>query len=226
MSNSLWPHELQHTRLPCPSLSPGVFSIHVHCVNDAIQPSHPLLPPSSSLNLSQHLGLFQSVGFFFYQVAKVLELWLQHQSFQWIFSWFLKSFLQHHNFLVGFHAVRSLEVGSLLGHLYHVLRFSCLLSHSHTMDPSAPAFCLYSEEDKGPRAKCVHLLCLNSCLWALPSPFHSWASSLSHGSQRWEMECINQAWALIEGEKGSWLHNCPRPTGFLYFLCLMVSWLV
>ena len=24
MSNSLWPHGLQHTRLPCPSLSPGV----------------------------------------------------------------------------------------------------------------------------------------------------------------------------------------------------------
>ena len=26
MSDSLWPHELQHTRLPCPSLSPGVCS--------------------------------------------------------------------------------------------------------------------------------------------------------------------------------------------------------
>ena len=26
MSNSLWPHGLQHTRLPCPSLSPGVCS--------------------------------------------------------------------------------------------------------------------------------------------------------------------------------------------------------
>ena len=26
MSNSLWPHELQHPRLPCPSLSPGAFS--------------------------------------------------------------------------------------------------------------------------------------------------------------------------------------------------------
>ena len=26
MSNSLWPHELQHTRLPCPSLSPGICS--------------------------------------------------------------------------------------------------------------------------------------------------------------------------------------------------------
>ena len=26
MSNPLWPHGLQHTRLPCPSLSPGVCS--------------------------------------------------------------------------------------------------------------------------------------------------------------------------------------------------------
>ena len=26
MSNSLWPHGLQHSRLPCPSLSPGVSS--------------------------------------------------------------------------------------------------------------------------------------------------------------------------------------------------------
>ena len=40
-SNSLQPHRLQHARLPCPSLSPRVFSFHVH---DAIQPPHPLLP--------------------------------------------------------------------------------------------------------------------------------------------------------------------------------------
>ena len=26
MSNALWPHGLQHTRFPCPSLSPGVCS--------------------------------------------------------------------------------------------------------------------------------------------------------------------------------------------------------
>ena len=36
---------------------------HVHWVDDAIQPSHPLLPPSpSALSLSQHQGLFQWVG--------------------------------------------------------------------------------------------------------------------------------------------------------------------
>ena len=36
---------------------------HVHWVSDAIQPSHPLLPPSPlAFNLSQHQGLFQWVN--------------------------------------------------------------------------------------------------------------------------------------------------------------------
>ena len=39
---------------------------------------------SFAFNLSQHQGLFQWVSSF-HQVAKVLELQLQHQSFQWIF---------------------------------------------------------------------------------------------------------------------------------------------
>ena len=53
-------------------------------VSDAIQPSHPLSPPSPAFSLSQHQGLFQWVGPS-HQVARVLELQLQHQSFQWIF---------------------------------------------------------------------------------------------------------------------------------------------
>ena len=32
---------------------------HVHRVSDAIQPSHPLLSPSHTFNLSQHQGLFK-----------------------------------------------------------------------------------------------------------------------------------------------------------------------
>ena len=57
---------------------------HVRWVGDAIQPSHPLLSPSSpSFSLSQHQGLFQWVSSL-HQVAQVLELQLQHQSFQWI----------------------------------------------------------------------------------------------------------------------------------------------
>ena len=58
---------------------------HVHGVSDAIQPSCPLSPPSlPAFNLSQHQGLFQWVSSS-YQVAKILVLQLQHQSFQWIF---------------------------------------------------------------------------------------------------------------------------------------------
>ena len=58
---------------------------HVHWVSDAIQPSHPLLSPSSlAFNLSQHRGLFQWVSSS-HQETKVLEFQLQHQSFQWIF---------------------------------------------------------------------------------------------------------------------------------------------
>ena len=67
---------------------------HIHHVSDTIQPSHPLSSPSPpAFNLSQHQGLFQWVGSL-HQVAKVLELQLQHQSFQWIFRTdFLKDWL-------------------------------------------------------------------------------------------------------------------------------------
>ena len=85
MSDSLWPQELQHTRLPCPSPSLELAKTHVHWIGDAIQPSHPLsslCPPA--FNLSQNQDLFQWVSFS-HQVAKVLELQLHHQSFQWIF---------------------------------------------------------------------------------------------------------------------------------------------
>ena len=55
---------------------------HVHWVDDAIQPSHPLSSPSlPACNLFQHQDLFQWVSSS-HQVAKVLELQLQHQSFQ------------------------------------------------------------------------------------------------------------------------------------------------
>ena len=41
---------------PCLSPTPGVQKTHVHQVGDAIQPSHPLSPPSPrTFNLSQHL---------------------------------------------------------------------------------------------------------------------------------------------------------------------------
>ena len=67
-----------HHQLPEPAQT------HVHWVGDAIQPSHPLSSPSPpAFNLSKHQGLFHWIDCS-YQVAKVLELQLQHQSFQWI----------------------------------------------------------------------------------------------------------------------------------------------
>ena len=64
---------------------PELAQIHIHWVSDAIQPSHPLLSPSSpTLNLSQHQGLFQWVGSS-HEVAKVVALQPQHQTFQWTF---------------------------------------------------------------------------------------------------------------------------------------------
>ena len=83
MSDSFRPHGLQHTRLPCPSLSPGVCSNSCPLSWWYHPPSHPLSSPSPpALNLSQHYGLFQWVNSS-HQVGKVLEF--QHQSFQWIF---------------------------------------------------------------------------------------------------------------------------------------------
>ena len=71
--------------LPIHHQLPESSQTHVHCVGEAIQPSHPLSSPSPpAFSLSQHQGLFQWISSS-YQVANVLELQLQHPSFQWIF---------------------------------------------------------------------------------------------------------------------------------------------
>ena len=74
MSNSLWPHGLQHTRPPCPSLPPGVCpsscSLSRRC--------YPTISSSATLfsfwtgTLGPSQGLFQWVNSS-HQVAKVLE---------------------------------------------------------------------------------------------------------------------------------------------------------
>ena len=84
MANSLQPHELQHTRLPCPSLSPCV------CSNlcPLSQWCHPTISssviPFSCIQSCPASGSFLIVSSS-HQVAKVLEFPFQHQSFQWIF---------------------------------------------------------------------------------------------------------------------------------------------
>ena len=55
--------------LPIHHQLPGSTQTHVHRVSDAIQSSHDPLSPSSSLNISQHQGLFKWVSSS-HQVAK------------------------------------------------------------------------------------------------------------------------------------------------------------
>ena len=55
VSDSLRPHESQHTRPPCHQL-PEFTQTHTHRVSDAIQPSHPLSsPPPLAPNPSQQI---------------------------------------------------------------------------------------------------------------------------------------------------------------------------
>ena len=83
MSDSFWPHGLQHSRPPCTSPTPGDYSnscpLRQWChpnISSSIVPfsSHPQsFPASESFPMSQ----------FFASGDQILEL--QHQSFQWIF---------------------------------------------------------------------------------------------------------------------------------------------
>ena len=85
VSDSLWPHGLQHTRLPCPSPTPRAYSNSCpscYWCHSAISSS--VVPLSSCLQSFPASGSFQWVGSS-HQVAKVLEFQLQRQSFQWIF---------------------------------------------------------------------------------------------------------------------------------------------
>ena len=69
--------------LPVHHQLPESTQTHIHWFSDAIQPSHPLSSPfPPALNLSQHHGLFKWVSSS-HEVAKVLELQLQNQSYQW-----------------------------------------------------------------------------------------------------------------------------------------------
>ena len=66
-------------RLPRPSRACS----NIHWAHDAIQPSCPLSSASpATFNFSKYQSLFQWVDSL-HQVPKVLELKLQHQSFQW-----------------------------------------------------------------------------------------------------------------------------------------------
>ena len=82
-SDSLWPHESQHARPPCPSPTCRAC-LNSHPSSQWCYPtiSSSVTPSPPALNVSQHQGHFQWAGSS-HQGAKVLEL--QLQSFQWIF---------------------------------------------------------------------------------------------------------------------------------------------
>ena len=112
MSDSLWPHGLEHARLPCPSPTPRAS------LNSCPSSRWCHSTISSVISFSSGLQSFPASGFFslwlssLHQVAKVLDLQLQHHSFQWIFridsfntDWLdhlavwgtFESLLQHHS---------------------------------------------------------------------------------------------------------------------------------
>ena len=70
---------LQHARLPCPSPSPRACLIHVHWVGDAIQLSHPFLPPSPLPSI------FPSTKVFSNELALCIR-WPQDWSFSFSIS--------------------------------------------------------------------------------------------------------------------------------------------
>ena len=112
MSNSLWPHEPQQARPPCPAPAPRVHPSPC----PLSQWCHPTIsssvsPSPHALNLSQHKGLFKWVSSL-HQVAKVLSFRLnisltnEHpRLISFRMNWLdllavqrtLKSLLQHHS---------------------------------------------------------------------------------------------------------------------------------
>ena len=109
MSDSLWPHELQHASLPVHHQLLDFTQTHVHQLGDAIQPSHPLLSPSPALNLSPHRVFSNQSAlrirwpkYWSFSISPSNEYsglisfrmdWLDHLAVQGT----LKSLLQHHS---------------------------------------------------------------------------------------------------------------------------------
>ena len=107
MSSSLWPHELQHTRLPCPSPSPRVYSN-----SSPLSPwCHPIISSSAipfflCLQFSPASGSFPKSWLFALggQIIGTSALVLQMNIQDWftlgltgLISLLSKSLLQHHS---------------------------------------------------------------------------------------------------------------------------------
>ena len=110
-SDSMQPHGLQYTRLPCPSSSPGACSNLFHGVSNAIQPSCPLLPLLLS-SVFPSISVFSNESALHIKWSKYWSLSFSHtpsKEYSGLISfridWFgllasqgtLKSLLQHHS---------------------------------------------------------------------------------------------------------------------------------
>ena len=117
VSNCLWPHGLQHARLPCPSPSPGVYSnsysLSWWC-HPTISSSYPFssclqsFPASGYFPVSQFFASGgQSIGSFSFSISPSNEHPVQGVLKDWSLGWTgsisfavqgtLKSLLQHHS---------------------------------------------------------------------------------------------------------------------------------
>ena len=75
----LRPHGLQYPRPLCPSPSPKFAQVHMHCISDAIQPSHPLMPSSPSASIFPWVRDFSNE-------SAVYIRWLKYWSFNFSIS--------------------------------------------------------------------------------------------------------------------------------------------
>ena len=108
MSNSLWPHGLQHTRLPCPSPSPGAclnscpLSQGYHLtISSSVIPFSSCLQPFPASGSYLMSGLFtsrgQSIGTSASVLPRNIQGWFLLGMTDLIFlQGILKSLLQHH----------------------------------------------------------------------------------------------------------------------------------
>ena len=132
MSDCLWPHGLQLSKLPCPSPSPRA------CWNACplCEWCHPTIsssvtPFSSGPQSFLYMYLHQWVGSWG-QVPKVLELQLQHQSFQWLFRvGFLYDWLVWSHCCPGDSEESSPTPSSKASILWHLAFFLVQLSHPY-----------------------------------------------------------------------------------------------
>ena len=84
VSDSLWPHGLQHVRLPCPSPTPGEYSNSCPSSqwfnHPSIQPSHPLSCPLLLPSIFPGIRVFSNESF----------LWIFLKKKKKIVWWFLQ----------------------------------------------------------------------------------------------------------------------------------------